>query len=81
MPKYEIFYANDSVPAHGIYRVIHAAHKLPEAVALFKSEKFPGCSRCSSPVSFRLMHEFAGLDLVPSLQIRVPLSALLPLGE
>lgn len=44
------------IPHTGIYRVIHAEHRLPHEVILFKEEKFPRCSKCQDRVRFELVY-------------------------
>jgi len=43
------------IPESGIYRVMHAAHRLPHEVTLLKGEKFPKCQKCSHAVTFKLL--------------------------
>src|SRR5260221_9774807 len=52
----------DLVPASGIYLVNHAPHRLLQEIALFKSERFPRCSKCDSAVLFLLVHPVPALD-------------------
>lgn len=40
----------------GVYRVIHAGHRLPHAVTICKGESFPRCARCADAVTFELLH-------------------------
>ncbi len=40
------------IPASGIYRVYHDAHRLPHEVTLIEGYKFPRCQKCSSSVEF-----------------------------
>lgn len=44
-----------SVPESGIYSVSHRPHALPREVTLLREQVFPRCSRCSEPVSYRLV--------------------------
>ncbi len=77
MPLYDkTFQIGDLVPAHGIYEIFHTQHLLAQQVVLFKSEKFPKCSRCDFPVTFLLHHELRALDYVNDLDIRIPLTEL-----
>jgi len=43
------------VPAAGIYKVMHAEHRLPHKAAFKAREKFPACSKCASNVRFELL--------------------------
>lgn len=40
------------IPASGIYRVHHDAHRLPHEVTLIEGYKFPRCQRCTTEVEF-----------------------------
>lgn len=70
------FRTYDLVPARGTYGVHHTLHTLQETVALFKGEHFPSCANCNSPVCFVLVRAVLALDLIPRLEIRVPLLTL-----
>lgn len=53
----------DAIPASGIYRVYHSAHRLPHEVTLLKDEVFPRCQGCCDRVEFepvRLAEEWNG---------------------
>jgi hypothetical protein len=39
----------------GIYRVVHAAHRVPHEVTLLKGETFPKCQKCHEAVTFTLL--------------------------
>ena len=43
------------VPYTGIYRILHAQHRLPGEVMLLEDERFPRCARCADPVAFELI--------------------------
>lgn len=49
------YHTGQPVPQSGIYRVIHAAHRLPHAVTICKGEHFPRCARCADSVTFQLI--------------------------
>ena len=72
----ENFATGTTVPASGIYRVTHTAHRLAVEVALFKGEIFPKCGRCSEAVHFYMMRAFHGLDAIEKLSYRTPLYEL-----
>ncbi len=40
------------IPASGIYRVHHDAHRLPHEVTLIEGYKFPRCQKCTDEVRF-----------------------------
>jgi hypothetical protein len=80
MPTHDLtFQTGDSVPANGIYESFHSQHLLAQQVVLFKSEKFPRCSRCDFPVTFLLHHKIRALDYMNNLDVRVPLVELEPI--
>lgn len=81
MPLHDqAFQTSDLVPASGTYEILHAQHLLAKRVVLFKSERFPKCSRCDFPVTFLLHHEVRALDYVNNLDVRVPLLELQPIA-
>jgi hypothetical protein len=81
MPTHDLtLQTGNPVPANGIYEIFHAPHLLAQQVVLFKSEKFPRCSRCDSPVTFLLHHAIRALDYVDNLDVRVPLVELEPIS-
>ena len=51
-------------PETGIYRVVHAGHRLPHEVIILRGQVFPKCSKCSGSVLFELAH--AAPDLFQS---------------
>jgi hypothetical protein len=44
-----------TVPASGIYRVRHGAHRTAHLVTAIKGERFPACRTCGLDVSFELL--------------------------
>ena len=50
--KKNTFSTDQTVPHSGIYRVIHAGHRLPHEVTLIAGEVFPRCSKCKDAVQF-----------------------------
>lgn len=42
------------VPESGVYRVIHASHRLMHEATLLGAEKFPICKQCRMAVRFEL---------------------------
>jgi hypothetical protein len=43
------------VPKAGIYRVLHAEHRLPHKATFKARDTFPACSKCASLVRFELL--------------------------
>jgi len=43
------------VPQAGIYKVMHAEHRLPHKASFKARDKFPECSKCASQVRFELL--------------------------
>jgi hypothetical protein len=43
------------VPKAGIYKVLHAEHRLPHKATFKARDKFPACSKCAANVRFELM--------------------------
>jgi hypothetical protein len=50
-----MFHTGQSVPESGIYRVIHAGHRLPHEVTLLKDQLFPHCAKCEDLVEFEIV--------------------------
>jgi len=49
------FRPGQSVPKAGIYKVLHAGHRLPHKARFQAQEKFPSCSKCTALVRFELL--------------------------
>jgi hypothetical protein len=64
------------IPASGVYRVAHSAHRLPHEVTLLKGETFPKCQKCSDAVTFTLLRAIQYQDVVREFQWRVTLYEL-----
>jgi hypothetical protein len=50
------YLANQTVPASGIYRVIHQGHAGPEELVLIRNASFPACTQCRKAVKYELIH-------------------------
>jgi hypothetical protein len=50
-----LYKSPDPIPASGIYRVLHAQHRLPHEVTLIAGQTFPPCSKCHNEVRFELV--------------------------
>ncbi len=50
-----MYSTGQTVPESGIYRVVHAEHRLPHEVTLLRGEEFPRCCKCSGSVSFEVV--------------------------
>jgi hypothetical protein len=57
----EVYKSAESIPASGIYRVIHAEHRLPHEVTLISGQTFPPCAQCLHEVRFELVRELPEL--------------------
>lgn len=51
----------ETIPESGIYRVIHAQHRLPHEVTLIAGQTFPPCAKCRDEVRFELARELPSL--------------------
>jgi hypothetical protein len=56
-----LYKSSDSIPESGIYRVIHANHRLPHEVTLLGGQVFPPCAQCREDVRFELVRELPEL--------------------
>jgi hypothetical protein len=53
----EVFKPGDTVPASGIYRVVHDVyHREEHEVTAVKGEPFPPCNHCGQHPRFTLVH-------------------------
>jgi hypothetical protein len=43
------------VPKAGIYKLVHAEHRLPHKASFKAHDKFPACGKCASKVPFKLL--------------------------
>jgi hypothetical protein len=53
--------SSEAIPVSGIYRVIHAQHRLPHEVTLIAGQVFPPCGQCHEEVRFELVRELPNL--------------------
>src|SRR5262249_50192165 len=53
--------SSDTIPTTGVYRVVHAQHRLPHEVTLIEGQTFPPCSKCHDEVRFELVRELPSL--------------------
>ena len=51
----QFFRVGDEIPKSGVYRVLHAGHRVSHEALLLAGEKFPRCSQCQSDVHFELL--------------------------
>ena len=56
-----IYKPGDIVPASGIYRVVHYAHRLPHETAILVLKKFPRCNQCGDGVRYQLVRSVGEL--------------------
>jgi hypothetical protein len=56
-----LYKSPDTIPVSGIYRVIHAQHRLPHEVTLIAGQVFPPCAKCHAEVRFELLRELPDL--------------------
>ena len=57
----ELYKSADTIPESGIYRVIHAEHRLPHEVTLIAGQSFPPCAKCHEEVRFELLRDLPEL--------------------
>jgi len=56
-----LYKSSDTIPASGIYLVIHAQHRLPHEVTLIAGQIFPPCAKCHEEVRFQLVRDLPHL--------------------
>jgi hypothetical protein len=54
--------SSEKIPESGIYRVIHAQHRLPHEVTLIAGQVFPPCAKCHEEVRFQMVRELPSLE-------------------
>ena len=50
--KAQLFKTGEQIPETGVYRVIHAAHRLAHECTLIEGHTFPRCCKCGEVVEF-----------------------------
>jgi hypothetical protein len=61
-PGMDLLYkSSEMIPESGVYRVIHAQHRLPHEVTLIAGQVFPPCAKCREEVRFQLVRELPEL--------------------
>lgn len=58
----QLYKSAETIPVSGIYRVIHAQHRLPHEVTLIAGQIFPPCAKCHEEVRFQMLRELASLE-------------------
>lgn len=56
------YISSNEIPESGVYRVIHAQHRLPHEVTLIKGQTFPPCAKCHDEVRFELVRGLPELE-------------------
>lgn len=51
----KLYNPDQVVPTAGIYKVVHAEHRLPHKATFKAGEKFPSCKRCGLEVRFEFL--------------------------
>jgi hypothetical protein len=59
------FRCGEKILESGIYRVVHAAHRLPHEVTLLRDQLFPRCTKCEDSVYFELVRSAPDITLAP----------------
>lgn len=58
----QLYKSSERIPESGIYRVIHAQHRLPHEVTLIAGQIFPPCAKCHEEVRFQMIRELPSLE-------------------
>jgi hypothetical protein len=56
-----MYNSSDVIPKSGIYKVVHAQHRLPHEVTLLEGQIFPPCAKCHEEVRFELVRVLPSL--------------------
>lgn len=70
-PSKSKFRVGEAIPASGIYRIFHLAHRSSHDVTLLKDEKFPPCNKCGDKVYFELVREVPELNRDYDFKVRL----------
>ncbi len=66
-----LYGVGEAIVQSGIYRVLHAGHRISHYVVLLAGEIFPRCARCGDQVRFELFEATTDLQSDPDFHIRV----------
>jgi hypothetical protein len=69
--KPQKFNTDETVPESGIYRVMHAGHRLPHEVTLLSGQVFPRCSKCKDQVQFEVVRHASHIQGLPGFNVVV----------
>jgi hypothetical protein len=58
----QLYKSSETIPESGVYRVIHAQHRLPHEVTLLRGQAFPPCGKCHEEVRFELVRALPLLE-------------------
>lgn len=58
----QLYKSSEPIPVSGVYRVIHAQHRLPHEVTLIAGQIFPPCAQCHEEVRFEMVRELPSLE-------------------
>ena len=58
----QLYKSSETIPVSGVYRVIHAQHRLPHEVTLIAGQIFPPCAKCHEEVRFQMVRELPSLE-------------------
>ena len=58
----QLYKSSEPIPVSGVYRVIHAQHRLPHEVTLIAGQTFPPCGQCHEEVRFEIVREIPSLS-------------------
>lgn len=76
-----LFRTGETISQSGIYRVHHAAHRLPHEVTVLQGQQFPRCAKCKDAVMFELVQAAVSENVSNREQSRIYLYELPVLEE
>jgi hypothetical protein len=61
----------ETIVQSGIYRVLHAGHRVSHYVVLVSGQSFPRCARCGDQVRFELFEATSDIKNDPDFRVRL----------
>ena len=71
-PQADAFFrAGEPIPKSGIYRVLHAGHRVSHEITLLRGELFPRCEQCGDAVHFELVRAAHSMESGAGFRVRL----------
>lgn len=67
----DTFAVGETIVHTGIYRVVHAGHRVSHFVVLLSGQNFPRCARCGDHVLFQFCRATAAIHHDPQFRVHL----------